>query len=114
MSDILSSIGRAFNGIIPDTGNQFLDGMLITGLLSIITLMLRSIPRRIGALVIRYFSTEMMLTSAQISFHDFMKWLEKNGHSTRSGASRSATDAGAIMTKRPRESATANMSSGIR
>ncbi|MFA5375925.1 MAG: AAA family ATPase [Dehalococcoidia bacterium] len=83
MSDILSSIGRAFNGIIPNTGNQFLDGMLITGLLSILTLMLRSIPRKIGALIIRYFSTEMMLTSAQISFHDFMKWLDKNGHSTK-------------------------------
>lgn len=83
MGEILRSVGEVFNSLIPDTGNQFLDGMLVTGLLSVITLLVRGIPAKISALVVRYFTTEMMFTSANGSFHDVMKWLDKNGHSAR-------------------------------
>lgn len=83
MGGLLRSLGDAFGSLIPNTGNQFLDGMLVTGLLSILTLLARGIPKKISGLVLRYFTTEMMFTSANSSFHDVMKWLDKNGHSAK-------------------------------
>lgn len=80
---MLESIGDFFTQLVPQTGNSFLDAMLVTWLLGVVSYLCRGVPKAIKSICIRYLTTSMMLSSAQVSFHEFMRWLDKQGYSDK-------------------------------
>lgn len=51
--------------------------------LGIMTYLMRDIPKRIGALLQKHFTTTLFMTSQHDSFHKFISWLDEKGYSNK-------------------------------
>lgn len=77
----VSEIITSFNTYAKD--NQFIAGMLGLYGLGVVSYLFKDIPRKIWSQIVKFSTTTVTMTSANDSFHLFLKWYEVKGHAKK-------------------------------